>query len=249
MTDPNAVHRHIDAHLDQHVERIRALVRQPSVSLERTGLGECAALLAANMAVAGFDEAEVLDVGDGFPGVWGRVDRGKRKTLLVYGYYDVRPVGTEAWTHEPFSAALVPFGGYAKAIVGRGVASYKGPLQAFVNAVGSLLAVEGEAPVNLLFLVEGAELLGSPNYGRLVEAKREHVRRADAIYGPRAAQDASGVVGLTLGYKGLICVEFVAGGANATRGPRGGPVHSATAGIVVNPAWRLIHAMASLTDY
>ena len=248
MIDTASVHRHIDAHLDAHVARIRDFVRQPSVSLERTGLAECAALLARHLEAAGCDEAKIVDLGDGYPGVWACVRRGRPKTMLVYGHYDVRPVGAEKWTHPPFSAELQPFGGYPKAIIGRGVAAPKGPLQAFVNAVASMLAVEGGLPVDLVFLIEGAELLGSPNYHRLVDAHRDRLRGVSALYWPRAGQDASGTVGVNLGYKGLICVEFTASTAASGRGPQGGPVHSATAAIVDNPVWRLMHAMASMTD-
>ncbi len=248
MTDTRRVHRHIDEHLEDHVARIRDLVRQPSVSLERTGIADCATLLARHFAAAGCDEATVVDVGDEFPGVWASLRRGKPKTMLVYGHYDVRPVGTETWTHPPFAAELLPFAGHARAIVGRGVAAPKGPLQAFVNAVASMNVAGDGPPVDLVFLIEGAELLGSPNYHKLVEARRASLDGVSALYWPRAGQDAAGTVAVALGYKGLVVLEFTAGAASGGRGPQGGPVHSATAAIVDNPAWRLFHAMASLTD-
>ena len=93
MIDTASVHRHIDAHLDAHVARIRDFVRQPSVSLEKEGLAECAALLARNLEAAGCDEAKIVDLGDEYPGVWASIRRGRPKTMLVYGHYDVRPVG------------------------------------------------------------------------------------------------------------------------------------------------------------
>lgn len=248
MSDREAIHAHIDAHLDAHVANIQRLVRQPSVSLEKTGLRECAQLLVANMAAAGFTEAEVVDVGDDYPGVWGAVDCGKPATLLIYGHYDVRPVGTEPWTHPAFSGEAIPFGGFPKVVLGRGAAAQKGPLQAWINAVASVLAVDGELPVNLLFLIEGAELLGSPNYGKLVERYRGRLAGATALYGPKTAQDAGGGVSMTLGYKGLIYLEFTASTQNSGLGPQGGAVHSATSVVVDNPAWRLLHAMASMTD-
>jgi acetylornithine deacetylase/succinyl-diaminopimelate desuccinylase-like protein len=248
MSDREAIQAHIDAHLDEHVANIQRLVRQPSVSLEKTGLRECAELLVANMMAAGFTEAEIVDVGDDYPGVWGSVDCGKPTTLLIYGHYDVRPVGTEPWSHPAFSAEAIPFGGFPKVVLGRGAAAQKGPLQAFINTVSSILAVEGELPVNLIFLIEGAELLGSPNYGKLVERYRERIAKASALYGPKTAQDAAGGVSMTLGYKGLIYLEFIATTKSSGLGPQGGAVHSATSVVADNPAWRLLHAMASMTD-
>lgn len=248
MTDRDAIHAHIEQNLEAHIANIQRLVRQPSVSLEKTGLHECAAVLVENMLAAGFTQASIVDVGDDYPGVFASVDCGKPVTLLCYGHYDVRPVGTEPWSHEPFSGEAIPFGGFPKVIMGRGAAAQKGPLQAWINAMSSILATQGELPVNLVFLIEGAELLGSPNYGKLVEAHRDSVARASALYGPKTAQDGAGAVSMTLGYKGLIYIEFTAGTESSGLGPQGGAVHSATSVVVDNPVWRLIQAMATMTD-
>jgi acetylornithine deacetylase/succinyl-diaminopimelate desuccinylase-like protein len=247
MTDLPAIHGHIDAHLDRHLDSIVAFVRQPSVSLEGLGMQEGAALTTRHLRAIGCGDATVVDVGDAYPGVFGSLDFGRGKTLLIYSHYDVRPVGTEPWTHDPFSGEVTAFGGFPKVVMGRGAAA-KGPLQGFLNAVGSILAVERSLPVNLVFLVEGAEILGSPNYGKLVERHRSAVEKADAIYGPRASQDAAGGVAVTLGYKGLIYLEMIASGEAWGRGPQGAPVHSATNAIVDNPAWRLVRAVSMMTD-
>jgi len=114
--------------------------------------------------------------------------------------------------------------------------------------VGAMRAVGMPLPVNLVFLIEGAEILGSPNYPKLVQAQAAAMRRADALYGPRASQDASGAVTVTLGYKGLIYLELIASGTAWGRGPDGGAVHSATQAVVDNPAWRLVQALATITD-
>lgn len=151
MTGRQAIYDHIDRNLDAHIESIQRLVRQPSVSLEKRGLRECAQVLVENMLAAGFTEASIVDVGDDFPGVWASVDCGKPATLLCYGHYDVRPVGVEPWSHPPFSGELIPFSGFPKVILGRGAAAQKGPLQAWINAVtaprstsaGSAAATQG----------------------------------------------------------------------------------------------------------
>jgi acetylornithine deacetylase/succinyl-diaminopimelate desuccinylase-like protein len=81
-----------------------------------------------------------------------------------------------------------------------------------------------------------------------VEARKDAVAKATALYGPRASQDGAGAVAVTLGYKGLIFLEMTASGSRWGRGPQGVPVHSATNAIVDNPAWRLVRAIASMTD-
>lgn len=247
MSSVKAVADHIATHLDDHIAKIQAFIRQPSVSLELDGLVPCAELMAASLAAIGCRDAAIIDVGDDYPGVFGSLSFGRPKTLLVYGHYDVRPVGVEPWSDAPFSGALKSFAGFPRVVMGRGAAA-KGPLQAFINTVGSMLAVDGTLPVNLVFLIEGAEILGSPNYPRLVEARRDAVSKASAIYGPRASQDAGGAVSVTLGYKGLIYLEMTASGTAWGRGPQGAAIHSATQAIVDNPAWRLVQALATMTD-
>jgi len=248
MSDRQAIYDHIDTNLDAHIAAIQSIVRQPSVSLEKLGMHECAAALVESMKSAGCTEAEVVDVGDDYPGVWAAMDFGRPTTLFIYGHYDTRPVGTEPWTHPPFSGEAIPFGGYPKVVFGRGAAAQKGPLQAWLNAISSIIATTGELPVNVIYLIEGAELLGSANYGKLVERYRDRLAKASALFGPKTAQDSSGGISMTLGYKGLIYIELTASTAATGLGPQGGAVHSATAVVADNPVWRLVHAMASMTD-
>jgi acetylornithine deacetylase/succinyl-diaminopimelate desuccinylase-like protein len=249
MTQPDraAIHALIRDRQGAHLERIADFVRIPSISPERRAIAEGADFVAESLRLCGCADAQVLDLGDGFPGVFGSIDEGVAETLLIYSHYDVRVVGPEKWTDDPFSGAVKSFGGYPKVVMGRGAAA-KAPLQAFCNAVGAIRAVAGRLPVNLVFLIEGAEILGSPNFPALVEARLADVRRATALYGPRVGQDAAGTVSVILGYKGLICFELVASGKAWGSGPQGAAVHSATNAVVESPAWRLVQALACLHD-
>lgn len=228
------------------LEAISAFIRQPSVSLEQQALPEGAEHTAAALRAIGCKDAEVVDVGDPYPGVWGTLDFGRPKTLLIYGHYDVRPVGTEPWTHDPFSGEVTAFDGFDKVVMGRGAAA-KGPLMSFLHTVKATVDVTGTLPVNLVFAIEGAEILGSPNFPALVEA-RGGLEKVTGIFGPRASQTPSGLVGFSLGYKGLVYLDIVASATNWGRGPDGGSVHSATNVVVDNPAWRLIAALSTLVD-
>ena len=242
------VFAYIDAHLPEHVRRIQALVQQPSVSLEKQGLYECARLVRQQLQQIGCPETALVDVGDDYPGVWARLDSGASKTILYYQHYDVRPVGQEPWDHPPFSGQLVEMDPYPQVMVGRGTRASKGPLQSWLNALEAIQATEGRLPVNVLFLIEGAEIMGSCNYLRLVEQYQEELTEADALLAPGAAQNARGEVSVVLGYKGLIYIELEVNGEDWGHGPAGGPVHSATNAVVDNPAWRLVQALATLTD-
>jgi acetylornithine deacetylase/succinyl-diaminopimelate desuccinylase-like protein len=247
MTVSDAIKTHIQAHLEDHIARIKAFVQQPSVSLEKQALDTGAAFVVDALKAIGCADAEVVDLGDGYPGVWGSLDFGRPKTVMIYSHYDVRPVGTEPWSHGPFDGDVVPFAGFSKTILGRGAAA-KGPLMGFLMALKAMIDVEGSLPVNVKFLIEGAEILGSPNYSRLVEAKRDQLAGVTAIYGPRATQDGSGTVGFTHGYKGLVYFDLVASSKAWGRGPDGGSIHSSTNVVVDNVAWRLAHALATMSD-
>lgn len=247
MPISDSLKSHIASRLDSHIDRIKAFVQVPSVSLEKEALDTGAAFVAEMLESIGCADAEVVDLGDGYPGVWGSLDFGKAKTVMVYSHYDVRPVGTEPWSHGPFDGDICAFAGFDKAIVGRGAAA-KGPLVAFLMALKAMIDVEGSLPVNIRFLFEGAEILGSPNYTALVEAKREQLKGVTALYGPRATQDGAGNIGFTLGYKGLTYIDLVATSSAWGRGPDGGSIHSSTNVVVDNVAWRLAHALATMTD-
>jgi acetylornithine deacetylase/succinyl-diaminopimelate desuccinylase-like protein len=247
MSSLSRVQSHINANRARHIALIRDFVRRPSISLDQREMASGAAQLASVLKEAGCRDAATIELGDGFPGVWGSIDCGRPATILIYSHYDVRPVGTEPWTHEPFSGDVVAFGGFSEAIVGRGAAA-KAPLMAFICAVQSMLAAEGTLPVNLKFLIEGAEIKGSPNYTKLFEARKHQLGDVSALYGPRSGQDSSGRIGFSLGYKGLVYFDVVADAAAWGRGPKGGAVHSSSNVVVDNPAWRLVRALATLTD-
>ena len=241
------VRAYLEENKPRHVARIQRAVQQASVSSEDLGVVECADLLAEIHREAGFQEAEVVAT-DGLPGLWAAYDAGAPKTIIVYNNFDTRPVlPNEKWEHPPYSGALTSAGPYGQVVMGRGAMS-KGGYIAWLNALEALLAVEGTLPVNVLTLLEGDEILGSPNFRGMYAKYRDRLATATASLSPGANQDAAGRVSLTLGYKGMIYAELVASGARWGRGPQSAPLHGMTASVVDSPAWRLVHALASLME-
>ena len=241
------VRAYLEDNKPRHVARIQRAVQQASVSSEDLGVVECADLLAEIHREAGFQEAEVVAT-DGLPGLWAAYDAGAPKTIIVYNNFDTRPVlPNEKWEHPPYSGALTSAGPYGQVVMGRGAMS-KGGYVAWLNALEALLAVEGTLPVNVLTLLEGDEILGSPNFRGMYAKYRDRLATATASLSPGANQDAAGRVSLTLGYKGMIYAELVASGARWGRGPQSAPLHGMTASVVDSPAWRLVHALASLME-
>jgi acetylornithine deacetylase/succinyl-diaminopimelate desuccinylase-like protein len=238
----DAVYAHIDAHLDAHVEHVRRWVRQPSVSSEGVGISEMAELLRGDLEALGF-RPELAPTG-GHPGVIGHYDAGAARTLVVYMMYDVQPADPAEWRVPPFEGRLVDHE-LGTVLVGRGVLDQKGPERALLNAVESILAVEGTLPVNLLVVAEGEEELGSPHYDEILDRCEDRLRAADGVLMPFLGQDASGQVMLSLGVKGLLYFELEARG-DTRRGPAEDIVSSLKV-LVDAPVWRLVHALASLT--
>jgi acetylornithine deacetylase/succinyl-diaminopimelate desuccinylase-like protein len=181
------------------------------------------------------------------PGVWAWYDAGAPVTIHNYCMFDTRTVQPEGWSHDPWGAELVPKGPYPRVLVGRGAMGAKGPYVAFLNALSAIIAVEGSLPVNIMFLAEGEEIMGSPTYRDFVAQRRGQLERVAASYNPTSAQSASGAVNVGLGLKGMIVLELTASGADWGHGPRS-TIHSSAASLVDSPPFRLAQALATLTQ-
>jgi acetylornithine deacetylase/succinyl-diaminopimelate desuccinylase-like protein len=240
---PSDAHTYLDEHWDEHLERTREFLRQPSISAQAVGLRETADCLRAWLEARG---ARVDFFGPGArPIVYAEWAAGAPRTLLVYGMYDVQPVDDQVWTTPPFAAETWhhPEGG--ESIVARGACNSKGPLMAFLHAVEALRATAG-LPVNIKWTIEGEEEIGSLALPGFYQSHQD-LLRADAAFEPFWSQlQADSSPRVTLGTKGVIGLEFV-----CRSGDWGGPrdvVHSSAGTLVASPAWRLVQALATLVD-
>ncbi len=254
MTDWNraAVHAHVDAHLEEHVEHVQRWVRQPSVSwASRPGEPHQGVRAMADLVAASFDDLGCRDVrvleGRYHPAVWAYYDAGAPVTVHSYAMFDTRTVEASRWSHDPWGADLVAKDGYARVLVGRGAMGAKGPFVAFLNALRSIVAVEGTLPVNIAFLAEGEEIMGSPTYARHVEDHRDRLAGVAASYCPSSAQAGPGAVTVGLGLKGMVVVELTVAGERWSGAPAR-TIHSAAASLVHSPPFRLAQALATLTE-
>jgi acetylornithine deacetylase/succinyl-diaminopimelate desuccinylase-like protein len=241
-----AIFAHIDANLDAHVAHIQSWVRQPSVSWDDMGVADCAALVANSYRALGCQQVE-LPEGRFYPGVFAEYDAGAPLTVHNYCMFDTRTVRPEEWRYDPWGAELIAQGPYPKVLMGRGSMGAKGPYVAWLNALSSIIAVEGTLPINVVFLAEGEEILGSPSYRDFVERYRDRLARVNASFCPASTQNAAGSVSVGLGLKGMIVVELTATGAAWGYGP-GHTVHSATGGLLDSPPFRLASALATLVE-
>jgi len=229
------VHDRIDQTFEEDLRRIQEYLRQPSVAITGEGIRECAALTAEMIKDIG-GWARVVNTKT-HPVVRGGIRGATDATLLRFDMYDVQPAEPlDKWVSPPWDAAIK-----GDRIIARGASNNKGPLRAYFNALRAILEVEGQLPVNLEFIIEGEEEIGSYAVTEYVNGHKEEFVQCDAMDGFFAYQPTpTAPPPLELGFKGCLFFELVA------RGPT--DVHSMLAAIVENPAWRLIWALASIRD-
>jgi len=239
------IYQHIDSHQREHLASLQRWLRQPSISAQNQGITEMAAMVRDDLRSLGCREAEVVPT-SGHPGVWAFCDEGAPKTLIVYMMYDVQPVEAAEWRSPPFAAEIVdhPQG---RAVMARGATNQKGPERAFLNALESIRAVKGKLPVNLMFLAEGEEELGSPHYPELIDKFESRLKGASGAFFPFNSQDPEGATSMFLGVKGILYFELEAKGG-AWGGPTQAEIHGSNKAITDSPTWRLVQALASLTS-
>jgi acetylornithine deacetylase/succinyl-diaminopimelate desuccinylase-like protein len=228
---------YIDQNQERFLKDLERLVRQPSVAAKNEGMKECAELVARMMDEIGI-KAERLELPDAFPLVYGEIQSKKNpgKTVLFYDHYDVQPAEPlELWETPPFEPSI-----REGKMFGRGVADNKGNLVSRLKLVESWLKTTGDVPCNFKFLVEGEEEIGSLHLEKYFEEYGEKFR-CDGVVWEFGGVDEEERPTITLGVKGILYVELEA------RGPIR-DVHSATAAIVDNPAWRLVRALNTLKD-
>ena len=121
--------------------------------------------------------------------------------------------------HPPFGGVVTELDGHKRALIGRG-ANTKAPLAIWINALEAIAACAAGLPVNVLFLNEGAEMVGSPNFTRIAEAASTYIDRVDAFLSPRSGEQAgSRDIAVTLGYKNMVTFVLECSGQTWDRGP------------------------------
>ncbi len=189
-------------------------VRIPSVSAEPSHAGDLAAsaeLCRRLLEEAGLSDAQVWPTGTaeepGGPAVFGQwLGAGPdAPTVLVYCHHDVQPADprSEPWSTPPFEPKVV--GGR---LFGRGSSDDKGQALMQVEAARGLLAERGRLPVNLKFLVEGEEEVGSPHLGALLQQRRDQLA-ADVVVVSDTTMLAPDLPSTSVSMRGLVAFDIV----------------------------------------
>ena len=206
----------------------------PSVAARGRGMRAIAETVEQSMQRVGIGTRS-FRVGSGYPIIYGECGGGP-KTFVVYGHYDVQPVGhLGEWSSGPFAATIQDDKLYA-----RGAANSKGDLVARLAAVEAYQKTFGKLPVTLRFIIEGEDGLGSPSLYRFTKENAE-LLKADGCLWDEGSSDTRETPIISLGFKGITFLELRAFGARSD-------LHSKWGTIVPNPAWRLVQALATITS-
>lgn len=233
----------VESEIDTLTSQLQQLIRVPSVSAKKQlTITKCAELVSEIMSKAGI-KSELLKLEynseEIAPVVYGEVKSKKNpdgKTILFYNHYDVQPPEPiELWDDDPFSGKID-----GNLIFGRGASDDKGELITRIKAVQYFLDETGDVPCNVKFIIEGEEEVGSSHLEKYLVKYRQKFS-CDATIWEFGYIDENEIPIISLGMKGLLCVELHAVCANAD-------LHSGLAVLVENPAWRLVHALKTIRD-
>jgi acetylornithine deacetylase/succinyl-diaminopimelate desuccinylase-like protein len=233
-----------ETYLNQQKERflgeLMDFLRIPSISAlpaHRADVQRAAQWLEARVKAAGIESVRIMPTG-GHPVVYGEwLHAPGKPTLLIYGHFDTQPVDPlTLWDHPPFEPAITDGRIYA-----RGATDDKGNLFIPVVVVESMLKTVGKLPVNLKFLFEGQEEIGSPQLADFIRTNKD-LLSCDMVLSADGGQWDEDHPALVLGTRGLAAVFIDVQGPDHD-------LHSGTyGGTVENPIHALVRILESMHD-
>lgn len=226
-------------HKDRFLNELLDLLRIPSVSARsehKDDMIACAEAVKQRLLEAGADTVQIYPT-PGHPVVYGEklLDPSK-PTVLVYGHYDVQPPDPlELWHSGPFEPVIKDGKVFA-----RGACDDKGQFYMHVKAFETMTQTNS-LPVNIKFLIEGEEEIGSRNLQDFVDAHKD-LLKADVVLISDTAMLSLENPSIDVGVRGLTYIEVEVTGPNRD-------LHSGVyGGAVANPITILAKMIAGLHD-
>lgn len=239
MPDLTTLERYLSDHRQQFEDDLHELLRIPSISADRNYAGDmrrAADWVAGRLRRLGL-AAELIET-DGHPLVYAESPPVPgAPTALVYGHYDVQPADPlDQWTSPPFEPTVRDGNLYA-----RGATDDKGQVLTHVNSVQAWIETAGRLPLQVKFLIEGEEEVGSESLNKFLERSPDKLA-CHVVIVSDSAQFAPGQPAITYGLRGIAYFEL------RLTGPKN-DLHSGTfGGGVTNPANALTRMLAALVD-
>jgi succinyl-diaminopimelate desuccinylase len=221
--------------LDELVQWLRI----PSVSSASAHRGDVLAAadwLVAKLNAAGLQVERIAT--NRFPLIYAQTPEvAGAPVVLVYGHYDVQPAEPlDEWISPPFEPTVREGNLYA-----RGATDDKGQVLTHVQSVCHWLASGRPLPLQIKFLIEGEEEIGSASLESLLPAMADRLA-CDCVVISDSSQYAEGQPAITYGLRGIATYEL------RVDGPRQDLHSGSFGGAVMNPAVALCQLLASLLD-
>lgn len=231
---------YIDENKERYIEELIELLRIPSVSTDsskKDDIYKAANFLINQFKEMNFEKVELFET-PGNPIVYAEnCPHNDKPTVLIYGHYDVQPSDPDhLWDSPPFEPVIKDGNIYA-----RGASDDKGQAYTHVKAVESYVKTNQEIPVNVKFILEGEEEIGSPN---LVPFIKNHLDmlKCDMVLISDTSMFGKNIPSITYGLRGLAYMEVEVTGPNRD-------LHSGVyGGAVENPINVLCEMITKLKD-
>ena len=236
----STVSDYIDAHKEQFKDELFDFLRIPSISTDsdhKNDIKDAAYFLINKLEALEMDRVELFET-NGNPVVYGELTTDESKpTVLVYGHYDVQPPDPmDKWDTPPFEPTVRDGDIYA-----RGSSDDKGQSYTHLKALEAYQKTDTEFPVNIKFIFEGEEEIGSPSLVPFIEDHKE-LLGCDMVLISDTAMFAEDTPSITYGLRGLAYMQIEVQGPNRD-------LHSGVyGGAVDNPANVLSNIIAQLKD-
>ena len=231
---------YIDSNSGRYIEELKKFLRIKSISTtgkHKNDMMKGADFVSDKLKNAGMQKVRVIKT-KGHPLVYAEWLKAPGKpTVLVYGHYDVQPVDPiELWDSPPFEPTIKDGKIYA-----RGATDDKGQMFMHIKSVEAYLKTTGKLPLNIKFIIEGEEEIGSESLVEFVD-KNKKLLKSDVVLISDTALFAPRVPTITLGLRGLAYLEVEVTGPDRD-------LHSGTfGGAVANPINVLAGMISKLID-
>jgi acetylornithine deacetylase/succinyl-diaminopimelate desuccinylase-like protein len=225
--------------LEFQTQKFRGLItdycRLESVAAQNRMMAETADWVEKLLKATGF-ETRQLEVAGSPNYVYGTLKGKSDFTLLLYNHYDVQPEApVELWESLPFEVTEKD-----GKLVARGICDNKAELISRICAMRAILATEGELPINIKWIIEGEEEIGSVHFDAMTRQYGD-LLKADGTLWEGGGFNERGQAPIAVGFRGMLYVEYSVEVMKVD-------AHSGGAHALPSAAWRLVKALASLKD-
>ena len=218
-----------------YFEVLRTLISKKSIFAQQIGLQEVANYLGEIFTAAG---AKVM-IDDSYTAPFVLAEflssNPAAKTIIFYNHYDTVPADDDQpWTNDPFTLSV-----HYGIMYGRGVDDDKGHITARLTAVRKYIREHSDLPVNIIFMMEGAEESASTDLDKYLAKHRKRLRGADLLVWEQGSRNNLGQLEISGGNKGIVTFDMTVKSADVD-------IHSSFGGVINSASWYLVNALSSL---